>query len=407
MPAKLVIPSRMKPTNVPVVMYHSIVDAKDKWPLRHLSCPVAVFESHLKALRRANYETISLQMLYEYMAEGKPIPSRSVVLTFDDGYLDNWVYAYPLLKKYGFKGAIFVTPEFVDPAETVRPNLENVWNKQILMRDLPTTGFLSWAEMREMERTGVIEIQAHGLTHTWYYASAEIIDFHHPGDPYMWLAWNSCPTRKHLWMAEDQQTFTPWGLPVYQHAKSLATRRYFPDENLNETVVDFVKTRGEMSLFDRSDWRQTLQQVVENYRRVHGELGHFESDEEYRARLYHELNESKRIIETNLGKTVNFLCWPGGGYNETSVEISKQVGYLASTLSSRDRGRKNIFGAEPSWWARISPPTAKNGRASLEYQGGFHLVFKLNSERGSNLYRLLFKSLKLTSKLSQGFINLG
>ena len=114
-----------------MVYYHSIVDANDGWQFRHLSCPVSIFESHLKALRWANFHTISLQMLYGYMAEGKEIPSRSVVLTFDDGYLDNWVYAYPLLKKYGLHGTIFVNPDFVDPAESLRPNLEDVWSGRI------------------------------------------------------------------------------------------------------------------------------------------------------------------------------------------------------------------------------------------------------------------------------------
>ena len=387
--------------NVPMVMYHSVIDVNDSWPYRFLSCPVSIFESHLKALHRAKYQTISLQQLYDHMTQGIEIPARSVVLTFDDGYLDNWVYVYPLLKKYGFQGTIFVNPEFVDPAEIPRPTLEEVWNKQISENELPTTGFLSWAEMRALERSGVMEIQSHSMTHTWYFSSGELIDFHHPGDPYSWLAWNACPERKHLWMSEDQQAFTPWGLPVYQHEKSLGTRRYFPDEGLNDVLIDYVKNHGGEAFFAASDWRKPLQKVVDDYHQTQGDSGRFETDKEYRGRLRHELSESKHILENNLNKVVNFLCWPGGGYNDTSVELSTEVGYLASTLSSRHRGKRNAFGEDPSRWGRISPPSIIWSPTTVEYQGGLHFILLVNAVRGSSLSNFLYRSLKVPHKVSQ------
>jgi len=389
--------------NVPVIMYHSVVDANDNRLFPQLSCPVAVFESHLQALRQAKFHTISLQTLYEYMAYGRAVPERSVVLTFDDGYLDNWVFAYPLLKKYGFQGTIFVNPDFVDPAETPRPTLEDVWNKKIASADdLPKTGFLSWAEMREMERTGVIDIQSHGLTHTWYFCSDEIIDFYHPNNSsYFWLAWNARPKRKYLWMSEEQQNFVPWGKPIYQYEKSLGTRRYFQDKNLDERLTDYVKTRGDESFFTRPDWRKQLSQLVKDYRSKHGNQGRLETDDEYRARLHRELHVSKKIIGERLNKSVNFLCWPGGGYNQTSVQISQEVGYLASTLSSRHRGKKNMFGQDPSRLGRISPPMFIWDETEAKYNGGFHLICQLKMAQGSKLCTYLYKLLRLPFKLSQ------
>ena len=54
--------------------------------------------------------------------EGKRrLKTRSVVLTFDDGYLDNWIYVAPLLEQYGMKGVVYVTPEFVEPTGACRP----------------------------------------------------------------------------------------------------------------------------------------------------------------------------------------------------------------------------------------------------------------------------------------------
>ena len=387
-----------------MVTYHSIADANDGWLFRHLSCPVSTFEEHLKALRWADFHTIPLQMLYEYMAKGKEIHPRSVVLTFDDGYLDNWVYAYPLLKKYGLHGTIFVNPEFVSPSAFLRPNLEDAWMGRISAKELPTSGFLSWAEMRVMENSGNIDIQSHGLTHTWYFSSAEIMDFHHPDDTYPWLAWNAQPERKYLWMTEDQRSFVPWGTPVYRHEKSLAARRYFPDQGLDAALADYVRDRGNEAFFQNADWRHQLEQAATDYRRTQGDRGRFESDVEYETRLRYELAASKQMIEKQLDKKVTFLCWPGGGYNETSVKISKEVGYLASVHSSWDRSiKKNQFGEDPSHWSRISPPAFHWSETKVAYKGGLHLICLLNSVRGSYLHTAMYKALKIPFTLSRWF----
>ena len=154
---------------VPVLMYHSVGIQNSKWIWNFLTIPYQIFEDHLRMLIKRRFNTIDLVQLYDYVSSGKSIHNNSVVLTFDDGYLDNWVYAYPLLKKYGFKGTIFVNPEFVDPTQEDRPNLEDVWAGRAKEAELTPSGFLSWREMREMEKTGVMDIQSHAMTHTWYF----------------------------------------------------------------------------------------------------------------------------------------------------------------------------------------------------------------------------------------------
>jgi peptidoglycan/xylan/chitin deacetylase (PgdA/CDA1 family) len=388
--------------NVPMVTYHSIANLDDGWLFRHLSCPVAIFESHLKTLQYAKYHTISLQKLYEYMAAGRQVPQRSVVLTFDDGYLDNWVYVYPLLKKYNLLGTIFINPDFVDPRESLRPNLEDVWKRQISIHELTINGFLSWQEMRKMEASGHIDIQSHGLTHTWYFSSPQIIDFHHPGDAYPWLAWNAHPEYKYLWMIEDQRNFVPWGIPIYQNEKSLATRRYFPDHDLDMLLVEYVKARGNEEFFQMYDWYSQLNNLAADFSQTHANQGHFETDEEYHERLYHELAESKHIIEERLKKKVDFLCWPGGGYNDISVELSKEIGYSACVHSSHDPSvNKNRYGEDPSRFSRISPPWFRWSDTRVAYKGGLYFICLLNSIRGLGLFTIFYKLLRIPFKLSQ------
>ena len=75
---------------------------------------------------------------------------NTLFLSFDDGYLDNWIYVFPMLKKFKYKATIFVSPEFVDPRPIVRPTLEDYWNDKKSLAEIDNWGFLSW-DARELE----------------------------------------------------------------------------------------------------------------------------------------------------------------------------------------------------------------------------------------------------------------
>ena len=105
---------------VPVLMYHSVGVKNSDWRGSFLTCHYKIFENHLKWFKRKKYQSITLDEYYGYIFESGEIPKNSIILTFDDGYVDNYIYAFPLLKKYGFKGVIFVTTDFVSEDSIVR-----------------------------------------------------------------------------------------------------------------------------------------------------------------------------------------------------------------------------------------------------------------------------------------------
>ena len=339
----------LKKPKVPVIVHHSIGYPNKNWIWSVLTCPVNVFENQIKILFRNGFNTISLQELYDYMCYGENIPSKSIVLTFDDGYLDNWVYAYPILKRYGFRGTIYVTPEFIDPTLEDRPNLEHVWSGKVSRNELVDIGFLSWQEMKKMEEDGVMDIESHALTHTWYFNSDKIIDFRNPWDNYIWIDWNEYPEKKFSWMIQNYPK--KYGAPVYTYEKSLVARRYFPDIQFEKEMVNFVKVNGGEAFFNNSKWRERLFLFAEKYRKTHDLNDSIENEEEYKKRVKHELLYSKEVIEKNLGKKVRFLCWPGRGYNAISLRIASDVGYLSST--SVEKGVSNTFGEDPTRIKRI------------------------------------------------------
>jgi len=373
---------------VPILMYHSVSD-NTRWLWGHLSCPVKVFHDHVRAMAQTGFTAISLADWYAHLHHGQPLPDKPIILTFDDGYLDNWVYAFPILKRYGFKGTIFVNPDFVDPQPVPRLNLDDVEAGRAARATLASTGFLSWAEMSAMEASGVMDIQSHGLTHTWYFTKDRIVDFHHPGDAYPWLAWNARPERKHLWMDEDQSAFVPYGAPVYAHEKSCIVRRYWPEAGLAEHLTDFVARQGGAAFFRDAAWRDVLMEQSTQYTSRHPAQGHWESEHEYQDRVRHELSDSKSIIETHLHKRVDFLCWPGGGHDAMSEQIAREAGYLAMTLSSQDPRRADVDGKYITRWGA---PTLPMGNRTV-YRSGRYLVYMLNCKQGKRLYCLGCKAL--------------
>jgi peptidoglycan/xylan/chitin deacetylase (PgdA/CDA1 family) len=379
---------------VPILMYHSVSDHQD-WLWGHLSCPVKVFEDHVRTLANGGFTAISLQEWYDHLQKGASLPPKPVLLTFDDGYLDNWVYAYPILKRYGFKGTIFVCPEFVDPTETLRPNLDDVQTGRVTGTGLKSIGFLSWREMSVMESDGVMDIQSHALTHTWYYSGEQIIDWHHPGDPYPWLAWNTRPERKYLWMNEDQSLFVPWGTPIYVHERSLKASRYFPDPNLTDLFLEYVDSRGGKLFFQRPDWQDELSSLVQQHHAPNNLHYRSEGTLDYEARVRYELGASKEIISSKVRKSVHFLCWPGGAYTRKAEHIAHEVGYWAMTLSSEDP-RRTIL--QPDRLIRCGAPTLQwPGKAV--YRDGRYLLAMLRCGQGRVLACLECKLLTVRDLL--------
>lgn len=135
------------PRIIPLLNYHSIDDSGSP-----ISTSSEDFRGQMEYLKAQGYTAISLPRILEFYAQGN-IPSRTVGITFDDGYRNNYTYAFPILKGLGFTATIFLVTDFIGGKWK--------WGKE---EGLPELNMLSWEEVREMGEEG-LDFGAHTLSH--------------------------------------------------------------------------------------------------------------------------------------------------------------------------------------------------------------------------------------------------
>ena len=106
------------------------------------------FENDLKYLRNNKFTAITVKELEDYVFGGLELPEKPIVLSFDDGYLNNYRYAFPLLKKYNMKIVLSILVKNTDDFTAVPDkNLDYA--------------HATWEQLNEMVRAGCVELQNH------------------------------------------------------------------------------------------------------------------------------------------------------------------------------------------------------------------------------------------------------
>jgi len=90
---------------------------------KSLNIEPTVFESQLITLKNYGYTPIHLKQLIDYYNNKSPLPSKPIVITFDDGFRDNYLVVYPILKKYNFFATIFLATNFIGKKASFAKNL--------------------------------------------------------------------------------------------------------------------------------------------------------------------------------------------------------------------------------------------------------------------------------------------
>jgi peptidoglycan/xylan/chitin deacetylase (PgdA/CDA1 family) len=125
---------------VPILLYHRISDENSAD--NRYAVTVADFKEQMERLRYWGYSSITIKQLVDHLNKGSDLPRRPVVISFDDGYLDVYQNAFPIMERYGFTGTVY-----------------------IVANRLESYGFLQEEQIKELIEHGW-DVGSHSLTHT-------------------------------------------------------------------------------------------------------------------------------------------------------------------------------------------------------------------------------------------------
>ena len=139
------------PRSIPVLMYHRITDKEAPTSSHGIWLTAEQFNAQLQSLRTRGFDTITFRDYDQFLQGQGRLPRRPIILTFDDGYEDNYTVAFPLLRNFDYRAVIF--------AVTHKKRRTNFWDT-----GEPTASLLTSEQMRELNHSG-IEIGSHTITH--------------------------------------------------------------------------------------------------------------------------------------------------------------------------------------------------------------------------------------------------
>lgn len=134
--------------SIPILMYHNIIEGNGRGD--NLNVSEQRFEEQIRQLKYYGYNTIDFEEMYDYFKGEGTLPPNPVIITFDDGYVSNYTYAYPILKKYGFKATVFMVADYIDKE-----------------------GYLKTGMLQEMQSVGTFDVQSHSVNHLYRLSSAD------------------------------------------------------------------------------------------------------------------------------------------------------------------------------------------------------------------------------------------
>jgi peptidoglycan/xylan/chitin deacetylase (PgdA/CDA1 family) len=317
----------LAPAGVPILTYHSVSPDASWLPWAdEISVHPETLKDHLTALRAMGCEIVSTRPFVEARQSGTPLPERPVVLHFDDGYLDNWMHAAPILRAAGAPATFFASLDFVAPGDTLRPE-----------RERDDRGYMNWAELAALDAEPLFEVEPHGIDHGRVPISGRAVGTvtQENWRDLAWMQWAAMPGSKHDWYLHAAPPAVPIGAPVPESEGALAAPAFI-------------------------DGRQ-------------------ENGAEYRTRVAAHLERCIDAFKDRLGKHPFTFCWPENRVSATAREIAAQLGYAATT-GGKGRNTKaepphilsRIHAGDRALGFRFGPAERLHIRASVGLFEGNH-----------------------------------
>jgi hypothetical protein len=259
---------------VPVLTYHSVSRDAAWLPWAdEISVHPETLRAHLQALRSMGCRIVTTGDLVEARRRGERLPGRPVALHFDDGYLDNWLHAAPILREHGAPATFFASLDFIAPGTVPRT------------QGAADHGYMNWAELAALDAEPLFEVEPHGIDHGRVPVSSRVVARLDAANwrRLAWLQWAAMPGPKHDWYLAETPAAVPLGSPVPESEGALAAAA----------------------------------------------LG--ETEAEYRARVADHLTRCAEAWHARLKRAPLLFCWPENRVSAAGREIAERLGYGATT----------------------------------------------------------------------------
>ena len=228
-------------------------------------------------LRENGYHVVSLDDVLAAQRGERPLPPRAVLLTFDDGYRSFYTHVYPLLIAFNYPAVLSVVGSFLEVPPKDKSALARVWS--------PGKTSSSWAQLREMRRSGLVEIGSHtyGL-HTTIFTNPQ------GGEVPAAIGQEFIRRRPGL----DQRS----GTASSCRSPRFGRRPFAP----GLTFRPYLQAR------DRAD--PGCHRLC-----VRSWTGRYETDDKYRTRVRADLERNSELLAAQLGVRPRVIAWPFGRWN--------------------------------------------------------------------------------------------
>ena len=312
-----IIYNKTRKSFVLCLMYHSVDNEKGKGGIF-----VNEFEEHIKWIK--DKKTFKMEELKNL---NYTLPKNSILITFDDGYKNNYTLAFPILKKYNMKATIFLNTKFIGKDEF----------------------YLNWDEIKEMYESGLVDFQLHTHSHQLTIKDISVLDFYdEESSPYFKRESYNLFFEGNYDEKKDKEKL--YGLPVFKLRSKISIAGYKPKK-------DFLKkyqNMKELQKFNKNEKKDFLNKL---FKEKQNEFFDKISEEQFRKTVEFEILENKKIIEKNLGKTPDCLAYPWGHrYNGNREDIRK----LGVDVFITTRKGVNSLKLNKNWIYRVSGDDFEN-----------------------------------------------
>ena len=312
-----IIYNKTRKSFVLCLMYHSVDNEKGKGGIF-----VNEFEEHIKWIK--DKKTFKMEELKNL---NYTLPKNSILITFDDGYKNNYTLAFPILKKYNMKATIFLNTKFIGKDEF----------------------YLNWDEIKEMYESGLVDFQLHTHSHQLTIKDISVLDFYdEESSPYFKRESYNLFFEGNYDEKKDKEKL--YGLPVFKLRSKISIAGYKPKK-------DFLKKYRnikQLQKFNKNEKKDFLNKL---FKEKQNEFFDKISEEQFRKTIEFEILENKKIIEKNLGKTPDCLAYPWGHrYNGNREDIRK----LGVDVFITTRKGVNSLKLNKNWIYRVSGDDFEN-----------------------------------------------